>query len=436
MKIRFPHHRLPISTKAFFLLLLGLAGMCAPRTFAADPAWLPAGLLPPPPAKGPALCRGAFLTPEQGKAVLAAAEKHFTTAQAWEAYAHSTRAAIQRGMGLDPWPRKTPLHAVIRDRRVYDGYSVESVALESVPGFYATGSLYRPIGRSGPYPAILTTHGHTGKVTTPADYKLHGRYSPDVQLRAASLARAGAVVLAIDMFGYGDTIPEVGQDAHAHPFTMTIQAWDNIRAVDFLSSLDGVDPHRIAVTGESGGGTQTFLLTALDSRIAVSIPVVMVSTYFFGGCPCESGLPIHRSDGHFADNALIAALAAPRPMLVVSDGQDWTKETPSVDLPFLRHIYTLEGAPDNVANAAFPAEGHDYGPSKRAAAYRFLIAHLGLDPSAVFAADGKLDESKVTIESPDRMRIFTASFPLPANTLHGAAAVERALRSLQTGIGG
>jgi hypothetical protein len=173
------------------------------------------------------------------------------------------------------------------------------------------------------------------------------------------------------------------------------------------------------------------MLTALDPRVAVSVPVVMVSSYFFGGCPCESGPPVHRSADHFASNAMVAALAAPRPMLVVSDGKDWTQHTPQIEFPFLQKIYGYYGAPQNVANVHLPTEGHDYGPSKRDALYRFVAAQLGLNLAAVSGADGKIDESAVTIEKATPMHVFTAEFPIPAHALHDAASVERVIKELQ-----
>ena len=418
--------------------------MCSPRLyltlfcllttlgFASAPgvAWVPEGL-PPPPANGPTLTQGGYLKPEQGKAVLDAALARFPDRASWDAYAAHARTRIQQGAGLMPWPERTPLNPVIRRKRAYDGYSVENVVFESVPGYFVTGNLYRPLNARPPYAAVLSTHGHYRPITKLEDYDNHGRFWPGMQARCGSLARMGAVVLAIDMFGYGDSMQLVGQAAHRTPFALTLQVWNAMRAVDFMLSLENVDAKRLAVSGESGGGTQTFLLTALDSRVAVSVPVVMVSSYFFGGCACESGLPIHRSADHFVSNPMIAALAAPRPLLLVSDGKDWTQHVPQIEFPFLQKIYGYHGATENVANVHLPDEGHDYGPSKRAALYRFVAAHLGLNLSAVQTPHGKIDESRITVEKPAQLRAFDADFPIPHSALHDAASIEQRLRGLQ-----
>ena len=390
--------------------------------------WVPEGL-PPLPAAGTGL--GGYLKPEQGKAVLAAALARFPDRASWEAYVEHARTRMQEAAGLAPWPKRTPLNPVIRRKRAYDGYSVENVVFESVPGFYVTGNLYRPLDAKAPCPVVLSTHGHYRGITKPEDYDNHGRFWPGLQARCATLARMGAVVLSIDMFAYGDSIQIFGQEAHRQPLALTFQIWNATRALDLLLSLEGVDPKRVAVSGESGGGTQTFLLTAFDPRVTVSVPVVMVSSYFFGGCQCESGLRIHRSADHFVNNAMIAAMAAPRPLLVVSDGKDWTQHVPEIEMPFLQKIYGYFGAPQNVANVHLANEAHDYGPSKRAAMYDFVADKLGLDLAAVRGADGKVDESRVTLEKPAQLHVFDAEFPIPSNALHDAASIERRLRDLQ-----
>lgn len=410
--------------------LLALAATHFFQSARADVPWLPAGL-PPAPASGPALCSGAFLTPEQGAAVLDAALAQFPNRAAWEVYAAHLRTRIQEAAGLAPWPRRTPLNAIIRDRRTHDGYTVENVAFESAPGVFVTGNLFRPTGGAALRPVVLSTHGHARKVAAPADYDMHARFAPYVQTRSANLARMGAIVFSIDMFAYGEGIQLFGQEAHRNPHAITIQLWNAMRALDFLLSLEGADPARVAVSGESGGGTQAFVLAALDPRVTVSAPVVMVSAHFFGGCLCESGLPIHRGADYFANNAMIAALTAPRPQLLVSDGKDWTLNTPRIEFPFLQKIYGYYGAADRVANIHLPDEGHDYGPSKRAAAYRFFATQLGLNLAAVTDAAGQIDESHVATERAAALRVFTADYPTPPDALHDVGAIVRALSALQ-----
>lgn len=367
------------------------------------------------------LCVGEYQTPERGREQLKRFAATYYTRPQWLERATNIRRHILHGAGLDPLPRRTPLNPLIHSRRVHDGYSVENVALEIMPGYYATGNLYRPLNFAGQRPAVLCPHGHFREGGV-------GRFRPDMQIRCATLARMGAVVFAIDMAGWGDDATQI---PHAVPLDLTMQLWGNMRAIDFLTSLAEVDPARIAVTGASGGGTQTFLLTAVDPRVAVSVPVVMVSANFFGGCACESGLPIHKSPRHETNNAEIAALAAPRPMLIVSDGQDWTKNVPEIEMPYIRRVYALFGATANVENTHFPGEGHDYGASKRAAVYPFLAHHLGLSLEAVTGPDGKVDESQCTIDPPEALRVFDDAHPRPANALQGVEAVHRELEQMK-----
>lgn len=364
----------------------------------------------------PILCRGHYHTEAEAVAQLARMASTYTTLEDWEERAARVKRQILRGAGLDPLPPRTPLRPVIRKKREYEGYTVESAAFEASPGFFVYGNLYRPAGVEGPRPGVLCPHGHS---RGPAG----GRLRPDQQKRCATLARLGAVVFSYDMIGFGDSRKH-GWD-HGHPQALTLQTWSSIRALDFLQSLPDVDDERIGVTGCSGGGTQTFLLAALDERVKVSVPVVMVSAHFFGGCHCESGLPIHKTRSLETNNAEIAALAAPRPQLLVSVGGDWTKNTPRVEYPYIRNVYELHGAAPSCENAHFPNQKHGYQFLKRQAMYPFLVKHLGLSAGGIYDPTSELyDESGTVIESPETLAVFDEAHPLPDHALKPGSRVD------------
>lgn len=365
------------------------------------------------------LCQGHYFTEAEGKAALEKFAATYHDQKSWEKRAERIRQGVRQGLNLADLPKNTPLKPIIHSKRTYDGYTVENVAFESMPGFFVTGNLYRPTKELSSYAAIVSTHGHW------QDTSDYGRFREDMQKRCAMLAKMGAIVFAYDMVGYGDA----AQVSHKHPKALALQTQNSLRAVDFLLSLPKVDPNRIGVTGASGGGTQAFLLTALDDRVAVSVPVVMVSAHFFGGCTCESGMPIHKSKDHQTNNVEIAALAAPRPMLLVSDGEDWTKNTPKVEYPYIRNIYGLYGKEEEVEYVHLPDEGHDYGFSKRQAVYPFLAKHLRLSLDEVTNAKGEIDESFVTVEDYQKLHVFDAQHPRPAYAVMGDEAVSKLLTS-------
>jgi hypothetical protein len=344
------------------------------------------------------LCQGAYYSEKEGAGHLNQLLNSLNTVDDWEKHADSIRVQIRKGLELQEFPAKTPLLPRYRNKKELNGYSVESVVFESLPGFFVTGNLYKPIGniREKSLAVILCPHGHWN---SPEDY---GRFRNDMQLRCASFARMGAVVFAYDMVGYGESV----QLEHSYDKALLFQTWNSMRIVDFMLTLPEADPERIAVTGASGGGTQTFLLTALDSRIKVSIPVVMVSAHFFGGCTCESGMPIHKTGSKVFTNAEIACLAAPRPMLMVSDGDDWTKNNPAVEYPFAKRIYKLYGRESLVENAHLEKEGHDYGKNKRLPVYTFLGKHLGMNIQNIKDVNGNINEDFVTIVNRKDLEYF------------------------------
>jgi dienelactone hydrolase len=296
----------------------------------------------------------------------------FTSRQAWMERAAFLRKQILASAGLLPMPAKRPLNAQVFGKLERQGYTIEKVLLETIPGFYLGGNLYRPLGRKGPFPGIVSPHGHW-------DYgRLENTPTVSVPGRCINLAKQGFVVFSYDMIGYNDTtqVPHHWGDPRYDLWSigpMGIQLWDSIRAVDFVSSLPDVDPERIAATGASGGGTQTFFLMAVDQRIKVAAPVNMISARMQGGI-CENAANLRAGWTDFS-NMVAGALMAPKPLLLVSTGGDWTAETPTEVFPAVRSIYRLLDAESNVENAHFQFQ-HNYNKDSREAVYKFFNAKL------------------------------------------------------------
>lgn len=329
----------------------------------------------------------------------------YRTLAEWEARKAHLRKQILAAAGLLPLPPKTDMHPVIFGRVQHEGYSIEKVYLESMPGFYVCGNLYRPLGKTGKRPGVLLTQGHW------TYGRLENSENASAPTLGISLALQGYVAFSYDMVGYNDMI----QTPHAFGSPreqlwsfgpLGLQLWDSIRALDFLQSLDDVDPAKIAMTGASGGGSQTFLLTAIDDRVRYSAPVNMVSGYMQGGDFCENapGLRFETS------NVEIAAMMAPRPMLLVSATGDWTSHVPTEEFPAIRKIYELYGKADAIANVHIDAP-HNYNAKSRAAVYKFFGQHvLGRGPQEIF------EEKELELETLQDMLVFQGR-SLPAGAL-------------------
>jgi hypothetical protein len=332
--------------------------------------------------------------------------------EAWAVRAERVRRQLLVSLGLWPLPTRTPLHPVIHGRVERDDYTVEKVYFESMPGFFVTGNLYRPKGRTGKLAGVLCPHGHwpNGRFLDTAksikDEIAHGGEKFEeggrsvLQARCVQLARMGCVVFHYDMLGYADSIqipmeiahgfskqrPEMNAPVNWGLFSpqaeehsqsiMGLQTWNSIRSLDFLLSLPEVDENRVGVTGASGGGTQTFILGAIDPRPTVAFPAVMVSTAMQGGCTCENACGLRVDTG----NVEFAALFAPKP-LGMTGADDWTHEMATKGSPELHQHYAMMGVPENVHFQALNQFGHNYNHPSRAVMYGWMNKHLHLGVS-------------------------------------------------------
>lgn len=355
----------------------------------------------------------ARATEEEGKKFLDYLETLYSDKESWEKRKAELKACLPEALRVSPMPAKPESKIILTPKRKYDGYTVENFAIETLPGIYVCGSIYKPAKIKGKCPVILNPNGHFG----------NGRYREDQQMRCATQARMGAISVSWDLFAWGESLLQFDGTLHRLSAANTIQTLNAIGILDYLLSLKEADATKVGITGGSGGGSMTMMMSAIDDRITVSIPVVMLSSHFVGGCPCESGMPAHLCGGR-TNNAEIAAMFAPKPQLALTDGKDWSSSVPGLELPYLKKVYGFYGAEDNIENMHFPTEGHDYGPSKRMAMYSFITKYLGLNHDMV-------DESKVTIEKELQMRTFGENGEkLPANAIKGKEALLEVLKNV------
>lgn len=354
-------------------------------------------------------------TPEEGLEQLSYFSTLYSDKPAWEKRKAELKSCMLSALRLSPLPPKPASKPIITHKRILGDYAIENIAIETMPGLYVCGSLYSPVKAKGKIPVVLCPDGHFGD----------GRYRADCQYRCAMLAKMGCMAISYDLFAWGESLLQFKPEDHRRSVAQTVQTLNSIRILDYLISLPNADTGRIAITGGSGGGSQTMLVTAIDDRIKLSVPVVMMSSYHSGGCPCESGMGVHLC-GNGTNNVEIAAMAAPRPQLVITDGKDWTQYVPQNEFPFLKKTYGFYGKEAVVKNAHFPEEGHDYGPSKRKAMYDFISKYFNLNTATVKDKSGAWDETGVTIEKYPSMYVFGEKGEgLPANAVKDITVLEK-----------
>lgn len=238
----------------------------------------------------------------------------------------------------------------------------------------------------------------------------------------AVFARMGAVAVDMDIVGWGDSERQIGREAHTGQHAMQLQVlWSKAVTDWIVASRRDIDTTRMAATGGSGGATHTLLLALVDGRFAALAPVVHLVSHFDGGCPCESGRPVTLAGGGSCTPELLSAVMAPRPVLTVSDGGDWTASYPELEYPFLQRIWAFYDAAAEVRNVHLPDERHDYGPNKRRAVYEFFAATLGLDLS-------QADESAVELLPEEALQSFADG--LPVGAIRSREELERTIETL------
>jgi dienelactone hydrolase len=376
----------------------------------------------------------------------------------WEQRRKRIRQDLLVSLGLWPMPPRTPLNPVVHGKVSMDGYTISKVYFESLPGFFVTGNLYHPDdlddpaadgdlkadlkgGRDLPvrrYPGVLCPHGHfrDGRFTEATAEEIHKELAEGaeicehnarsiLQARCVHLARLGCVVFHYDMIGYADSQQISYQIAHGFAgrrpemekpdlwgffspqaelrlqSIMGLQTWNSIRALDFLISLPEVDPSRIGVTGASGGGTQTFILGAIDDRPTVAFPAVMVSTGMQGGCSCENASHLRVSAG----NVDFAAAFAPRP-LGLTAANDWTGPMQTDGFPQLKAIYDLYGKARQVNLTSRLEFGHNFNYVSRFAMYSWFHQHLSLKSPLI-------DEQPLNFQPRRELTVFNEEHPAP-----------------------
>jgi dienelactone hydrolase len=357
----------------------------------------------------------------------------------WDQRAEYVRRQILVSQGLWPMPTKSPLNAVIHGKVDGPEYTIEKVYFESAPGLFVTGNLYRPKNVHGKLPAVMFAHGHwkNARLSEGNDQDLRREIATGqerferggrsrFQSMCVQLARMGCIVWQWDMLSDSDSIQFSSKLIHGFAkqrsemnttenwglfspqaemhlqSVMGLQTWNSIRSLDFLLSLPEVDPERVAMTGASGGGTQTMLLAAVDPRLKLSFPAVMVSTSMQGGCTCENASLLRVNTG----NVEFAALFAPKPQGMTS-ANDWTKEMSTKGFPELQQLYDLLGAKDEVMLNRGEHFPHNYNAVSRSAFYTWLNRHFKL------GAKEPVIEQDYEPLSPEQLTVWNEEHPAP-----------------------
>jgi hypothetical protein len=349
--------------------------------------------------------------------------------QQWKKERRQIRRHLLLCAGLNAQTTAFKAKGRVVRRFEHEGLIVENLCIETLPGLYVVGNLYRPQHSRGRLPLILHPHGHA----------MHARTVPlglySVPHRAMNSALLGCAAFAYSMIGYDhDTMqiehrslltgPQKGAANMLGLSLFGLQLNNSIKALDYLLSRRDIDPKRVGCTGESGGGTQTYFLAAVDERVKVAAPAVMLSGHFQGGCVCENAPSLHLQ----YSNLHYAGLIAPRPLLLTGCTGDWSHHARQREFPSLRRLYELYGAAEKI-DVFTQDEVHNYNRASREAVYAWMVRWL-LEGGK--KGPDRIPESSAPVPSTKNLLVFD----MPVPPYEGAISRQKQLfhmwRSLHT----
>ncbi len=300
----------------------------------------------------------------------------------WLTRAAEITAHLRRSLGLDRLaPYQTPLSAQVVGVLPRAGYNLEKVTYATLPDLWAAAHVYVPANLHAPAPAVLFAPGH---------WMENGKLEPDIQICCANLALRGFVALVYDPIGQGERLGDWMEHGHLEPLLVGVSqagfmVWESMRALDYLLSRPDVDKTRIGMTGASGGGLNTFYTSALDARIAVSVPVCFVTTFYQMMTAerdrnWEDGVDLCNQVPEvmaYAEMSDIGGLFAPKPLCLIAARHDWMFPITGTRAVYqrLREVYRFWEAEQNVRLVEVDDE-HGYTQPMREAMYGWMMHWL------------------------------------------------------------
>ncbi len=327
----------------------------------------------------------------------------------WEKHQATYRKQLFEMLGLDPLPKRTPLKPVVTGKLEHDEFIVEKVHFQSRPGLYVTGNFYLPKTVKGKLPTILYVCGHGREKKNGVSFGNKTHY----QHHGAWFARNGYACLTIDTLQMGE-IEGIHHGTYNHKMwwwnargysSAAVEAWNCIRALDYLETRPEVDADKFGVTGRSGGGAYSWWIAALDERIKVAVPVAGITSlhnHVVDGCVeghCDCMYPVNTYRWDFAN---IAALVAPRALLISNTDKDRIFPLDGVVDVYskTRRIYKLLGAEKKIGLQI--TEGpHSDTQNLRIHAFHWFNEHLqGQNPSPL------IETAAVKFFDVEKLRVF------------------------------